>query len=422
MAQNKNLLSYILTVKSIDTLNPTELANILNFMMRHEKSPGGPYLFNSSNDTEANRHIADLFLQQGVRLEGALKYGRVSAEPDIEKHPMKHSANTTSSSSTKLTKPWQRQLTQIKAMFPQYAVEAARPLLRKLASTDSAGEISRLTTYFASSLKISINMSKNALDTFSKANCDAWLAYSIYDQIVDDKSLTELAPVANFFSRSALTQYSDQTDNSVIANNLFTLVDTANAFEVVERSAITIDTTNNTITLNRPLATASLASNLPHRSIIHITGPLIIARRVVSSAENLESIQRALEGYCGARQLLDDIHDWKDDLLSGRQTYVTASIIQSSKLPLGTSSLTTTTKLFEQHFYQSVLPEMLDTIDHMLTTTVDTLTSSILKDNSIFVRQIIAPLQHTSRQARKQHTFEKQLLVAYTETVVNYKT
>lgn len=73
---------------------------------------------------------------------------------------------------------------------------------------------------------------------------------------------------------------------------------------------------------------------LAWRSCIHILGPLIVASFTPSlSGKDLDTLTSGLHHYLIARQLGDDIHDWREDLTAGRISAVVALLLARQNLP-----------------------------------------------------------------------------------------
>lgn len=154
------------------------------------------------------------------------------------------------------------------------------------------------------------NISKSTLDALALANLYGWIAYGVYDDILDREGAPPLILVANVFLRELTLIYADLEKEipgiMLWFRCLMNGVDGANPQEAdIEH-----------------LADRSLAHALPAIAILLKIGFKTDAPEVVS-------ILSFFRNYLIARQLNDDAHDWCDDLARGRITPVCARFISA---------------------------------------------------------------------------------------------
>lgn len=78
---------------------------------------------------------------------------------------------------------------------------------------------------------------------------------------------------------------------------------------------------------------------LAQRAMGHVIGPLLELRDSDKLHSQQLAIQRGLEQYLIARQLNDDIHDWKQDVSVGQITFVVAYLLKQLEVTPRTNNL-----------------------------------------------------------------------------------
>jgi hypothetical protein len=148
-------------------------------------------------------------------------------------------------------------------------------------------------------------------EQLSLANLYGWMAYEIYDDVLDCESDPSLIPCANFFLRALTELYATLSARIPGVMDLFHMtmdhVDNANAWEQK---------------YCRPPATPSFGDHgtLADRSIGHAMGPLaeLLFAGYGKDSDEYKNIDSFFRHYLIARQVHDDAHDWTNDLLRGR--------------------------------------------------------------------------------------------------------
>ncbi len=336
----------IRALSSLETLTGKELAELQEYLISVEEQPGGPYFVSSdvTENSEFNAKVYQLYKQQGIELAGALHYASTYAAIDPEPSTQKQSAAPVDSSSFYLL------TSTLPHVLPNTARKKITPLLSSLEKTDSRGEISRLSERFAECLSPLYRKNKS-VRALATANLYAWAAYSLYDTLIDEEGDPTFMNIANILSRESQRIYGTHPK----VYSLFTRVDTAMLTELSTRTAL--DYTQESITLHTPPSGSLLAKLLSERSIVHILGPLLLVK---CSEEEMHQLEQALAYYCAARQLLDDIHDWQEDLLEGRYTYVIHQLVQSASLKIAIPYPTHTyLPKLQALFWEQELPKLL---------------------------------------------------------------
>jgi hypothetical protein len=171
-------------------------------------------------------------------------------------------------------------------------------------------------------------------ENLALANLYGWMAYTIYDDIVDGEGNPLLLPCANFFLRELVSIYAVIDKNvpgtNVIFKNIMDTVDSSNAWE--QKNC-------------QDVADFGNYENLGDRSIGHALGPLTILLWLGYGPDSEEHghVRNLFHHYLIARQLHDDAHDWEEDLLRGRINSVCALLLKTSQ---GNESIPEWRKIF----------------------------------------------------------------------------
>ncbi len=408
----------ILAISSLSELSPKQLLRFIELLIAHETKPGGPYKFNSDDDTKLN-----------TKLNALLK----------DTSPQSTSTRPTQAP-TKTSACWETILNEAKPFFPNDSPARAKlsTLVSHLKQTDASGEISSLSTMFYQSLKPQLKEQCSSfsatpdttiadiLSQLDKANVFIWVAYSIYDSILDDKKSVELLPFANHVSNQALSMYlevssrmpspsSAQSSKAIL--HLFSLVHIANSQEFEQNNkSLRVKNKAQHIDVSRTESIDTLFDGLANRSIIHCVGPLLLSHLFFTSSAQLSSITKAFSQYCAARQLLDDIHDWREDIRAGHMTYVVARLLTDASIKPGAHPMAALVSILSKQCFDSTAHTLLQETEQLAKNAQETLERILLRKNSPFSMNYLAPLSRAARSGSTSHEFNRQFLKMYAKS------
>ncbi len=394
-----NTLKKIQALSSLETLTGKELAELQQYLISVEKQPGGPYFVSSdvAENSRFNAKVYRLYKQQGIELPGALHYASLYSTIDTEPSAQKQSTRPVDSSSFYLL------TNTLPHILPPTAYKKVTPLLSALEKTDSRGEISRLSERFAECLTPLHRTKNKSIKALATANLYAWAAYSLYDTLIDEESDPAYINIANILSRESQRIYGTHPK----VYSLFTRVDTAMLTELSTRTALHYS--KESITLHAPPSKSLLIKLLSERSIVHILGPLLLVK---CSEEEMHHLEQALAYYCAARQLLDDIHDWQEDLLEGRYTYVIHCLVQSASLKAATPYPTHSyLPKLQALFWEQELPTLLHKAITLANTSEKLLKKlSLFKEITPFTSLTTGHVKENATAALQRYSQEKEYL------------
>lgn len=315
-------------------------AYLAKLLIAAEVQPGGPYSDESGKPTiQLNATIGRLFLLMGRPLPSVDTYLDANAS-DLTKADREalilYQAARRAMPHKEQSKPqhmsYRRAVKTLSALEEPVRTQALQ-FLGRIEKADTTREIAAISEFTAHALA-DVRISPAKLHILGEANVHSWIAYSIYDHILDKEADSALLPAANICMRIALAQYKQvlpaRHPLQPLITQYFNKVDSISAWEitscraVVADGAITIDT----------LPDYQQYEVLAWRSCVHILGPLIVASFTPSlSGKDLDNLTSGLHHYLVARQLGDDIHDWREDLTVGRISAVVALLLARQGLP-----------------------------------------------------------------------------------------
>lgn len=229
--------------------------------------------------------------------------------------------------------------------------------VRRIYSGSDRNEIMALPYLFAQHLHGDVSASPAMFSYLGAANAFGWLAYTIFDNFLDDEANTQLLPAATTALRLSLANFRQALPKHAafhaVVEQDFNTIDAANSWEVAHcRFAAT-----NTHLKIGVLPRYASVSNLASRSIGHELSPLGVLLHCGISVDDtrLTLFRRGFRHYLAARQLNDDLHDWQADVRKGHSSYVVAHLLRTAQVPAGTHSFATLLPKLEQLFWQTEL-------------------------------------------------------------------
>ena len=195
---------------------------------------------------------------------------------------------------------------------------------------DTDQEIGLLPYYAAQALETPNQIRDHSLTELGRANMMGWIAYTIYDRIMDGGRSERLLPVANLCLRNVTAVYSklfaSHPEALALFHGILDQLEEANYWELTNARA---EHTEGVFNFN-PLPEFADLSLWANRSLGHAAG--VAAVTVLSgyspTGPEVEQTIKFMRHYLGARQIHDDIHDWEEDLDQGRITPIVALLLR----------------------------------------------------------------------------------------------
>lgn len=216
----------------------------------------------------------------------------------------------------------------------------ALAMVDRMERGDQNTEIALLPHIFAGSLTTPIAQDGTFLAQLGAANLFGWMAYTIYDDFLDGEGRSNVLPVANVALRQSLQSFAIAVPDSVFQKEVtatFDSMDAAN-YQEVDRYRCQV--------LNGRLKLASLpyyksVVSIADRSIGHTLTPSAVLTMAGIEIQDDRSrlVRKALRHYLAARQLNDDLHDWRVDVTQGHMSYVVAYMLRRMQVRPGNHRL-----------------------------------------------------------------------------------
>lgn len=217
------------------------------------------------------------------------------------------------------------------------------------------------------------------------ANLYGWLAYTVYDDFLDDEGKPASLPAANVAMRYSLRNFLQavpSTDFQTTVQQTFDTIDGANAWEQAQCRFEVLDGAITIAELPRygnrqKLAERSLGHSLPALAILALKGIKPVDRP-------FRLIDRALRHYLIVRQLNDDLHDWQEDLSRGHISYVVARLLRELRIRPGTHQLADLNRRAQRQFWQHTLLSVCQLMrDHIASGRQAFTASGLLQQNNL---------------------------------------
>lgn len=380
----KELFTILISQKN-PSLSGELLAGVLRRLVEAEVMVGGPYKNEQLDvDVETNKLIFMFFKNQGIQLPalesyllGHYTYEELALEPTIQL-PGPPNLNATEA---RLHHEVFKAAAEGLATFPDYLKKKLQWQVKAMKQADKNKEIGLIPYFFGSSLNKSYNVPYKNL---GQANVYCWASYTIYDDFMDDEGVASMLPTANICMRKSIELLKEaalQMHVKTLPQNLFDRMDLANAWELqycrfkVNSGAVTIENLPDYANMNV----------LADRAWGHVAGLSIQLDALDISSGARRSALNAVEQYLVAKQLCDDIHDWKKDLSAGHISPVVTMLVEGAGLAPGTYKMSWLLGNLQDYFWHSGFEEVSAIIlKHAENAKSELMASGIFVSNSRF--------------------------------------
>lgn len=265
-----------------------------------------------------------------------------------------------------------------------------RTIYSRVLASDKQGEISRSALLFYDSLIQKSSLSQNTLISLGEAHFLVWMAYSLYDQILDEGGSAQLLPVANILHRLSLQSFLSVGSHKKVLS-FYDAVDLGNADEMYfTRTAIS----NGILQIQQLPAQSVILQQLQMKCSGHFINIAILLDLIDCTDEQRSAMTSALQEYSVARQLSDDLLDWEDDLRSGKITYVTRRLIKKLQDAGHSLHIETIIPLCKAILWQSEASAVSATMTKKIRQAKASITDSqLLVHDSLYVKKFLHPIE-----------------------------
>lgn len=301
-----------------------------------------------------------------------------------------------------------------KKKFSSFSTNLQKESLSRLEKTllgDKDGSIVLLPYFFTTSLKESgVKISEEMVVSLGLANLYGWIAYTIYDDFLDDEGEPKLLSLANACLRELTGVFLGIAQKDAGFEEIFTKImdklDSANAWEISNCR------TKNT----RIIPEYGNLIHLAERSLGHALGPLAILCSLGhrSDSSEMKHAKQFFENYLIARQLNDDAHDWEEDVKRGHINSVCAELIrQMNKKTLPESFTEEELLAMRNVFWNKTIDDVAAQILSLGKSARKALRKmESVKDTALF-EKLLLPIENSAKEALKEKDQTLAFLKAY---------
>lgn len=345
-------------------LDGSLLAHVLQRLITAEVTPGGPYQEpDGSIDPLANAYIAHFLALEGVQLPNLqpfiMQYDEATLRSTISQVPVvagQYSPVSTMRHAGLLAAIDKRVRIELLEL-PEPLDRMGSAAFERLLKADASGEIRLMPQLFLSSLAVPPRISRARLARLGAANVFFWIGGMLFDDFLDGEGRPERLPIATVLHRRALALYRHADTNPAwhkLLEDYCNQADRANAWEVTMARAALHE---------RQIAIPVLPDYgngwpLADRSLGHLLGPLYVLRQAGVTRRQTVAAWEALRRYLIVRQLNDDLHDWRDDMLAGQITMVATILLEGCGIAPGTYPVSDLVPRLERYFFDKGLEEV----------------------------------------------------------------
>jgi hypothetical protein len=208
----------------------------------------------------------------------------------------------------------------------------ATEVFTRILDRDRDGQVVHLPSIIATAAHI--NAKRHLVNNLAVASLWGWMAYTVYDDFLDNEGEPSSLPAAIFSHREMTRAFWQTLPNNPAFHNevdaTLTRIDQANAWELGHCRARVVK--NRLQFAGLPdygdywqLADRSLGHSLPALGVFYSAGE-------ESGSARMNALRDFFRHYLIARQLNDDAHDWQKDLQTGHINAVAVRIIGQWRL------------------------------------------------------------------------------------------
>lgn len=282
-------------------------------------------------------------------------------------------------------------------------------ILSKTLKGDKDKQIILLPYFFKNSLtpKLNLTVKDDFVVELGLANLYGWMAYTIYDDFLDEEGDPKLLSVANLCLRELTIIFNNLLSREIsftkFANKVLDTIDSANAWEVL-----------NTRCLTNKIPNYGNLSKLEEKSLGHALGPLAILFSLgyKENSREVKALLSFFKHYIIARQLNDDAHDWEEDLKKGHINAVGAQILKKAQSSKSKTKKLDIEKLQYVFWHYTIVDVGSDIIHHIKLAKNDLKKISIIKNTSL-LNKLLIPVEGSAKGALKERKEAMKFLKAY---------
>lgn len=281
--------------------------------------------------------------------------------------------------------------------LPACLKEQALRVLERTLEKDSEGKIRLLPYFFKTAIgKVGEDVPRRMLVQLGAASMYGWIAYTIYDDILDGEANRQSLPIANTTLRELtviFTHLLSQKDGfTSYFQHTLDIMEEANIWELAQSRFVPplIHAVRHGVTIPDYGDLLQLA----HKSAGHMLGAMgvLFWLGYGRNSREVKQLESFFVNYLIARQLNDDAHDWEADLKQGHINAVGAMVLKLGRRRL------------KEMFWNRVFPEVCgDILKHVAAAKVALRNCQVLADPSGLEDLLLLPLQRAAQHGLDEH-------------------
>lgn len=294
------------------------------------------------------------------------------------------------------------------SFLPTHTRDYSHSLCTSFLKKDTRREIQNTTHEFSKAITYANkDILSSRIDALSKAHVMGWIAFSLYDKILDGDSNTTHLLIANTAYRRSITLFNDccpHHTQKALCHHIFNIIEHANAYEM------------ETLRFNPHIGLSTIPSfnevtSIAHKSIGHSLSSLLQLHMLGydTTSEAYTNTYTFFLLYLTARQLHDDAHDWYEDLTKGICSVVNTHILSSLPHAIPFQLSTTPFSLLQKTCNIHTFPFVVNLIQQHIRiarTALEKLEQSLVLTRSDFFHTILSSLE---LQYERAHTEQKNI-------------
>lgn len=422
----KQELHTILTLtKSLNDLHPRQMASLLSSLMSVEQAPGGPYSCAKEpvENARLNLKIAQLFYAADTPLPLTLAYCAhfrhhfTDKENTLFQNLSRQEGNVTPPRKRQLTRPQKLALNTLTERCNPEVQAFAMSYFDKVIDSDKTGEISELASvFYGDSGRKSPSSGSKTNDHLGALNILLWVTFTSLDALLDEPN-----PLPRMIAATSALQLitNDEFYRSPVPNELSThLITQCLSANVTETTHCRFEISQKSFTLVHIPMKKTLKKLLWQRSVAHITSIAWLynlkTQRAYSTAVS------ACKPYLSAKQLSDDIHDWEEDFLDGRITYVVARLFETCGIGPGSHPTKQSLEKLREVFWSSLLKELLVECQVYCVAAQKAFVKTFdFDEHHAFTRVTVEPILQSVLEATSQLKYQEEFMKHYADSATS---
>jgi hypothetical protein len=306
--------------------------------------------------------------------------------------------------------------------FDNATKQETEKVLMKILNADIAKQITLLPYYVAQSIHVERKTIPLPLCVqLGAASVFGWIAYTFYDDFLDDEGVKTTLPIANIALRELTTLFLTTLSKEPSFINLFRTtmdkLEQANYWEVSHCRVVIQDGILQFTKFQIP--DYEDYSKLAERSMGHALAPAAILMYVGYGAKSPEvkSLLKFFRYYIIARQLNDDAHDFEEDIKRGHVNAVGSLILATlqKKMKKIPSDITKLIPKMHELFWKEIVVQICeDILKHIKIARKVIHKNPVITDTTIF-EEMLAPVEASATKALEEHAKVTKFLASYSE-------